>query len=144
MFKRFILTKKNRKILSRNISRIKFNRKHRIIFEQQEGLKKYDKICRALTELVVHKIDGIETRGWSTNNVDHIVPIAYGYFHNIPVDVLAGIDNLVMLSWKENCLKGRTLTDDSIFLLKKWGYFNATHCERWNRSLSFKKAASKL
>jgi hypothetical protein len=37
---------------------------------------------------------------------DNIIPIVYGFAHNIPVDVIAATDNLQMLHYKENIAKG--------------------------------------
>jgi hypothetical protein len=39
--------------------------------------------------------------------LDHIVGIRYGYDNMIPVEVIASVDNLQMLPWKENRTKGK-------------------------------------
>lgn len=39
-------------------------------------------------------------------HLDHIIPIVYGFAHNIPVDTIASVDNLQMLHYKENISKG--------------------------------------
>lgn len=37
--------------------------------------------------------------------LDHIIPVRYGFDNNIPAEELARIDNLRMLPWKQNLLK---------------------------------------
>lgn len=52
--------------------------------------------------------------------LDHIVPVSYGFAHDIPVERIASAENLVMLPFQENIAKGRSLTDDARALLSKW------------------------
>jgi hypothetical protein len=74
------------------------------------------------TELSAPFLKDIHLRGWKQKHIEHIVPISYGLKHNIPPCLIGSIDNLIMLDRKDNMIKGRKLTKDSIKLLKKWGY----------------------
>lgn len=38
--------------------------------------------------------------------LDHIIGIRYGYDNAIPAEIIASVDNLQMLPWKENRMKG--------------------------------------
>lgn len=40
-------------------------------------------------------------------HLDHIIPARFGYDNNIPPDVLAEKENLQMLPWRDNIVKGR-------------------------------------
>lgn len=54
--------------------------------------------------------------------VDHIVSVVYGYENNIPVELIASIENLQVIPWEENLSKKHHLTDDARKLLNEWGY----------------------
>lgn len=54
--------------------------------------------------------------------VDHIVSVVYGYENNIPVELIASVENLQVLPWKENLSKKHHLTDQAKRLLNEWGY----------------------
>lgn len=82
----------------------------------------YKKNVWDYTELIAPFIKGIETRGFKNNHIDHIVSIHYGFKNKIPPSFIASIDNLEMVYYKTNMLKGTKLSDKSIKLLKKWGY----------------------
>jgi 5-methylcytosine-specific restriction endonuclease McrA len=43
--------------------------------------------------------------------IDHIIPIRYGFENNIPPEEIARLENLRMLPWKENLIKGKTLIE---------------------------------
>lgn len=53
--------------------------------------------------------------------VDHIVPVKYGYLNDIPPELIASSDNLQIIPWEENRQKWDILTEDAKQLLMKWG-----------------------
>jgi hypothetical protein len=65
----------------------------------------YKEVWR-LTELIAHKIPGIEKRGFKDHHIDHIKSIHYGHKNNIPISIIADLTNLRMLPYKENMKKG--------------------------------------
>lgn len=67
----------------------------------------YRKKVRAMTELVCKNIPGIEKRGFKDYHIDHIVSIWNGFKKGIPPNQIADINNLRMIPYKENLLKGR-------------------------------------
>lgn len=52
--------------------------------------------------------------------LDHIVPIYYGFVNNIQEELISSIDNLVFIPWEENRKKSNNLTITSMKLLEKW------------------------
>lgn len=40
-------------------------------------------------------------------HLDHIMPVAYGFVNNLPIDEVACVSNLQMLPWRENFSKGK-------------------------------------
>lgn len=72
------------------------------------------------TEINCLKLEGIEKRCFKKYDIDHIVPISYGFKNNIPAELIGGLSNLRILSNKENLQKGNKLTDDSKEVLNKW------------------------
>lgn len=76
------------------------------------------------TELNSINLEGIEKRGFLKYDIDHIVPISYGYKNNIPPELIGSISNLRVISSKENVKKGDRLTKESEELLKRWNYKN--------------------
>jgi hypothetical protein len=67
----------------------------------------YRKKVRRLTEEVKWLIPGIENRGFKAFHIDHKISIWHGYKYGLPAEDIAHIDNLRMLPYKENMLKGR-------------------------------------
>lgn len=85
-----------------------------------------DKFCyyievKRKTEINYLEIESSIKRSWE-NQLDHIVPISYGYKNNIPADLISSIENLQILSRIDNMLKSNRLTTKAKILLKKWGY----------------------
>lgn len=78
--------------------------------------------CWKITNVNACNIIGIEKRKFKEWDVDHIVPIKYGYNNNIPPELIGSLENLRMLPHRDNFRKGIKLTDESKELLKKWGY----------------------
>lgn len=45
--------------------------------------------------------------------LDHIIPVRYGFDNNIPPEEIARLENLRMIPWKENVQKGKKLLSES-------------------------------
>jgi len=45
--------------------------------------------------------------------LDHIIPVRYGFDNNIPPEEIARLENLRMIPWKENVQKGKKLLLES-------------------------------
>lgn len=45
--------------------------------------------------------------------LDHIIPVRYGFDNDIPPEEIARLDNLRMIPWKENVQKGKKLLIES-------------------------------
>jgi len=52
---------------------------------------------------------------------DHIVPVSFGFKHDIPPPLMGSPENIEYVSLNANIQKGQRLTDDAIAILKKWG-----------------------
>lgn len=84
--------------------------------------RKYRDKVRRLTNKNVKGLKEFKGRGWDTMHIDHIVPKSKGFELNIPVELMASLENLQMLTKMENMKKGRTITPKAAALLSKWGY----------------------
>lgn len=84
--------------------------------------KRYISQCWTMTESNKHLLQDIELRCFKKYDIDHIVPISYGYKHNISPSLIGSIDNLRIIPNKDNLKKGTRITDESIALLEKWGF----------------------
>ena len=74
-------------------------------------LKEYEKICRDFTELTIkHESVNVENRSFSMINIDHIMPIKYGWRHYMSPYLLAMNTNLQRLYVKDNIDKGSQYT----------------------------------
>ncbi len=80
----------------------------------------YYKKVWALTNKVKHLVKDIDKRCYKQYELDHIVPISYGYKNNISPTLIASIDNLQMLKYKENREKSTILNEEAKILLDKW------------------------
>lgn len=72
------------------------NKVHRLsqrIYEEYEHIINPDSYERTLC--------GVE----GGYQLDHIIPVRYGFDNNIPPEELARVDNLRMIPWKQNLLK---------------------------------------
>lgn len=56
-----------------------------------------------------------------SGQVDHIVPVSFGFTHNIPPALMGSRENLQLMGPNANIKKGQTITPDAIRLLRKWG-----------------------
>lgn len=63
-----------------------------------------------ITENNKHKVTGIENRSIEYV-LDHIIPISYGFKHNINPEIIGNEYNLQMLTNKENLFKSNKITD---------------------------------
>ncbi len=68
--------------------------------------RQYEKIVRDLTEKQpLFLLSNIEKRHFTKYHVDHIISIMYGYDNDIPVEIIADITNLQVITAKENMIK---------------------------------------
>lgn len=67
-------------------------------------------------EHIINPDNKIRTRAGIENglHLDHIYPISKGFEQNIPPEVLASVDNLRLIDWRENIVKGNNITEDLI------------------------------
>lgn len=52
---------------------------------------------------------------------DHIVPVSFGFKHDIPPVLMGSPENIEYVSLNVNIQKGQRLTPEAIAILKKWG-----------------------
>lgn len=78
--------------------------------------KEYKKRAWFLTEQVFadnkHNIAYSYKRAFKDYHLDHIISIWYCYKHNITPDRVAQLNNLRMIPYKDNMIKGRRLMND--------------------------------
>ena len=87
---------------------------------KRKNKAKYYRECWEETEKNAPKLEGIEKRAFKQYDIDHIVPIFYGYKNNISPQLIGSLDNLRIIPNEENKEKGIKITDDSMRLLKLW------------------------
>lgn len=68
---------------------------------------KYRTRVRSITESVKHLIPGIEKRDFKSHHVDHKISIWDGFKLGFTEEEIGGLDNLRVISDKENMIKGR-------------------------------------
>lgn len=90
------------KKIVRNLSRQKFIE----LFKMWDGLDFYDK--EYIGDYSEKQINHIHP---NYPNVDHIIPVIYGFIHNIPAEEIAAIDNLCITKRINNLRKGKKLVD---------------------------------
>ena len=66
--------------------------------------------------------------------VDHVVPVSFGFNHDIPADLIGSRENLQNVPFQENLAKGATLTDTACNLLHKWGFGHIAELHRARRA----------
>ena len=76
-----------------------------------EDRKKYHRKVWNLTyKQPIELLENFDKRGKSgidgAHQLDHIIPIKYGFENNIPAEEIAHISNLRMITWEENISKG--------------------------------------
>jgi hypothetical protein len=52
-------------------------------------------------------------------HLDHIYPVSKGFENSIPPEILAGVENLRLIDWRENVVKSNEITEDLIPLSVK-------------------------
>lgn len=78
-----------------------------------EYKKYYGRVYRLSEKVYNDNIDTINpnmyTRGLcgvdGAYQLDHIVPVRFGFDHDIPPEIIADVNNLQLITWKENLLK---------------------------------------
>ncbi len=82
--------------------------------------KGYSRLVWEITELNAPKVDGINKRNFYRWHLDHIIPISFGFEHNISPLLIGSIENLQVITRDKNGTKGCNLTDKSYEVLSKW------------------------
>lgn len=99
---------KRRKTLIETMLGISYEEYEKSLTERE----KYYKMVRRITEAQpLHLLENYEKRGHYGDNkacfhLDHIIPIAYGFQHDIPPEIIGDISNLRFIPWRENIVKG--------------------------------------
>lgn len=100
-----------------------------LLNQKKMAYKAYRSEVKELTEKVAHLVPGIEKRKWREWDLDHIIPVRYGFANNIPPDKIAQLSNLRIIPHLENCKKGQKLLHstkiigiDDKFQAKRKGY----------------------
>ena len=78
--------------------------------ERLAAFRKYRALVDKLTERVAHLVHGIEKRKFREWDLDHIIPVKYGFKNDIPAEKIAKLSNLRMISHQQNTAKGQKLT----------------------------------
>jgi hypothetical protein len=69
--------------------------------------KSYENTVRDITEdEPLYLLRNIDKRGFTGWHIDHIISIRYGFINQIPPYVIASLDNLQMIHFRENMDKG--------------------------------------
>lgn len=79
--------------------------------------RKYRSRVRALTAEAREQVD--YRRG---HTLDHVVPVSYGFRHDIPEELIGCRENLELVPYQDNIEKGQQITDKGCALLRRWGY----------------------
>lgn len=96
---------------------------HQSIYKSIKGERlNYYNECKKITELNVSRLEHIEKRKFLEYDVGHIVPISFGFTHNIPPALIGSLDNLRIIPSKDNSEKGRKIIPTANELIRKWGY----------------------
>jgi len=70
------------------------------------AFKEFKKKVWELTEFNAKQLEGIENRGWKKDHIDHKFSIYQGFKEGKTIEQLASLENLRMLNYKENMVKG--------------------------------------
>ncbi len=81
---------------------------------------RYYSRCWNITEENSKYLPGIKKRKFKEYDIDHIVPISYGYKHNIPPHLIGSIENIQLIEHSENTYKSTKITSDAIAIIKTW------------------------
>ena len=74
-----------------------------------------------ITEENKNNVVGIEKRGTKNYQIDHIIPIIYGFYNNIDPCIIGGFENLQIITSIENLKKNTKITPEAEKLLLKHG-----------------------
>lgn len=91
-----------------------------MILSRRTRRRDYFRQVRKLSDLKRHKVPGKRPG----DVLDHVVPIAFGFTHDLKIEEIASLENLQWLSWAENCDKGTKLTPRGFEILRLWEYFD--------------------
>jgi len=61
------------------------------------------------------------------HTVDHIVPVSWGFKHDLPPERIGSAANLNVVPWTENVAKAAQITPEMIDLLRAWEYHDLAH-----------------
>ena len=75
--------------------------------------KYYGRVYRLTEKVYNDNIDAINPNGYTRGlcgvdgayQLDHIIPVRFGFDHNIPPEVIADVNNLQFIPWRDNLLK---------------------------------------
>lgn len=77
---------------------------------------------RRRVRIVTEANRGLIPRHQSGHTLDHIVPVRYGFNHDILPELIGQIDNLEWITANDNIGKGSRITFRAISNLYRWGY----------------------
>lgn len=112
------LNEENKAIIRRKFPSLLKDEKRRK--RRNKDKSSYYSIVWKHTENNSFYIENIAKRGFMKYDIDHIVPISYGYKNNIPPELIGSLENLRVISNRDNIAKGDKITDDSKVILELW------------------------
>ncbi len=112
------LNKKNQEIIIKKFPNLLMDDNKRR--KRNKDKKSYYSVVWNHTEKNSKYLHEIERRGFRKYDIDHIVPISYGYKNKIPPELIGNIENLRVITNKENILKGDRITKESEIILESW------------------------
>jgi len=83
-----------------------YNNKHKCPIKRAYYQQVWD-----ITELNNKNVKNIELRGL-TFHLDHIIPISFGFYYNISPNIIGDVNNLRIVSFKDNFNKNQQITED--------------------------------
>jgi hypothetical protein len=97
--------------------------RHKVSFSIKKDVEKYLYYVEvwSITEYNALLLPNNDLRG-KKYCLDHIIPISYGYKYNIDPRIIGGLDNIQVISMKENLTKGTNLTKKAKRMLDKIEY----------------------
>lgn len=69
-----------------------------------------------------HLLENADKIGWKQFDIDHIVPIAFGYKMGIDPKLIGSLSNLRVIPNKDNLEKNSILSIEAVRLLQSWKY----------------------
>ncbi len=134
--KRSLKKQKNKSILSDKLNKKpkmdkirykirKITKKYPKIKQKIKSIKNLDKklyyamVWEVTEEQPLQILENSDKRGWKNHHLDHIYPIAMGFYNKIPPKKIGNIKNLRFIPYKENLRKGSSLTNESRNALRR-------------------------